>query len=26
MLTVTLTWTPPNYGSHSYTASTAIRI
>jgi type IV pilus assembly protein PilV len=26
MLTVTLTWTPPNYGTHSYTASTAIRI
>jgi type IV pilus assembly protein PilV len=26
VLTVTLTWVPPNYGTHSYTASTAIRI
>lgn len=26
ILTVTLTWMPPNYGTHSYTASTAIRI
>jgi type IV pilus assembly protein PilV len=25
IVTVTLTWTPPNYGTHTYSASTAIR-
>jgi len=26
IVSVTLTWTPPNYGTHTYTSSTAIRI
>jgi type IV pilus assembly protein PilV len=26
IVTVTLTWTPPNYGTHTYSAATAIRI
>lgn len=26
IVTITLTWSPPNYGTHSYTTSTAIRI
>jgi type IV pilus assembly protein PilV len=25
IVTVTLTWSPPNYGTHTYSASTAIR-
>ena len=26
IVTITLTWSPPNYGTHTYTTSTAIRI
>jgi len=26
IVTITLTWTPPNYGTHTYTTSTAVRV